>query len=306
MDAFWDQQETNNWNDEHSPQKPKTDKFMMELLQEFDNSDGEGSSQDSGSGLEPIRLSPTKAKEPRTPSKTAIKKAEAEARRAEKARRQAFDDKKEGLAKAFLHDLDMAVTGGQIIQLAEEAGGVEIVWSKTLQKTAGRATWKATHRRSGAPIHYAKIELADRILVDEYRLTNTLTHEYCHLANYMISKVIDQPHGPSFKCWGKKCADAMSDHPEFGGKIHVTTKHSYKIDYKYVWACVDCGCQFGRHSKSLNTERFSCGTCRGKLEQIKPKPRNMSPKKGVTPSNFQNLQKKPLEYAKLNLDELNF
>ncbi|KAJ5232074.1 hypothetical protein N7468_005030 [Penicillium chermesinum] len=302
MDAFWSQEETNNWNDKHSPQKPKSDRLMLALLQEFDNSDDEGSSQDSGSGLEPIPKSPVKSTEPKTPSKTALKKAEAEAKRAEKALRQEFDNKKEALAKSFLHDLDVAVTGGKIIQLAEETGGVEIVWSKTLQKTAGRATWRASQRQGNLPLHYAKIELADRILVDEYRLTNTLAHEYCHLANYMISKVVDQPHGPSFKAWGQKCATAMKDHPEYGGKIHVTTKHSYKIDYKYVWACVNCGCQFGRHSKSLDTTRFSCGTCKGKLEQIKPKPRNVSPKKsGAIPPNF---QKKSMEYVKLSLDEL--
>lgn len=301
VDAFWSQEETNNWNDKYSPRKPKKEKSMIEILQEFDNSDGEGSSQDSGSGLEPIPMARVKAKEPKAPSKTALKKAEAEAKRAEKALRQAFEDKKVGLAKTFLHDLDMAVTGGKIIQLAEETGGVEIVWSKTLQKTAGRATWKATHGRSSTPLHYAKIELADRILVDEYRLTNTLTHEYCHLANYMISRVVDQPHGPSFKSWGMKCADAMKNHPQYGGQIHVTTKHSYKIDYKYVWACVNCGCQFGRHSKSLDTTRFSCGTCKGKLEQIKPKPRAVSPKKNGAVPNF---QKKTLAYEKLTLDEV--
>lgn len=89
--------------------------------------------------------------------------------------------------------------------------------------------------------HYAKIELAERIIDDEYRLINTITHEYCHPANYMISNVRDKPQGASFKYWGQKCAEALEDHPLYGGRINVKTKQTYKIDYKYVWVCISCG-----------------------------------------------------------------
>jgi hypothetical protein len=55
--------------------------------------------------------------------------------------------------------------------------------------------------------------------------------------------------------------------------VKVTTKHSYQIDYKYIWECVGCGAEFKRHSKSIDTEKQSCGSCRGKLTQTKPAPR---------------------------------
>lgn len=33
------------------------------------------------------------------------------------------------------------------------------------------------------------------------RLVNVLAHEYCHLANFMISGIKNNPHGKEFKEW---------------------------------------------------------------------------------------------------------
>ena len=272
-DAFWCQEVTNDWVDQHSPRK------LEQLLQDFEDSDDD---------ISDAMLRSTGKREAKTPSKTALKRAEAEKKKAKLARKKSFDNKKVFLAEDFLNVMDEAVAGGQIQRMTEETGGVKIVWSKTLQKTAGRANWKreCVARTTSAgqhPVktrkHQAFIELAERIIDDEDRLINTLAHEYCHLANFMISGVHDNPHGASFKQWGRKCRDALRSHPVYGGRIEVTTKHSYKIDYKYVWSCVGCGQTYGRHSKSIDTAKLRCSVCRGVLEQIKPKPRNASPKK---------------------------
>ena len=86
----------------------------------------------------------------------------------------------------------------------------------------------------------------------------------------MVSGIKDQPHGASFKRWGAKCTALFADRG-----VEVTTKHSYEIDYKYVWRCEGEGCwsEFKRHSKSIDPRRQTCGSCRGKLLQIKPVPR---------------------------------
>lgn len=57
--------------------------------------------------------------------------------------------------------------------------------------------------------------------------------------------------------------------------VEVTTKHSYAIEYKFEWECVGCGYVFKRHSRSIDTERHSCGKCRGRLAQVKPVPRGV-------------------------------
>ncbi|KAL4892624.1 SprT-like family-domain-containing protein [Aspergillus ambiguus] len=276
-DASWSQETPIDWIDQHSPQK--LDKFLEDFAEDSEDDKTE-------KDLMPRRR--VTKKEPKGPSKTALKKAEVEQRKAALARRKSFDGKKAALAEDFFKVLDDAVTGGKVQQLAEETGGVQISWSKTLQTTAGRASWKREKQAqpdqaSRLSRHHATIELAERIIDSEDRLLNTLAHEYCHLANFMISNIHNNPHGASFKNWGYKCKEALKNHPVYGGRVEVTTKHSYKIDYKYVWCCVDCGQNYGRHSKSIDTARARCGKCQGLLQQIKPKPRNVSPRKKQSP-----------------------
>ncbi|KAE8356886.1 SprT-like family-domain-containing protein, partial [Aspergillus coremiiformis] len=276
VDAFWCQETTNDWIDRHSPRK------LQNFLQDFEEADHEVDSDI----MPGSRATQQAAK---APSKTALKKAEIEKKKAALARKKSFDNKKTAVAEDFFKVLDDQVTGGQIQAMAQETGGVQILWSKTLQTTAGRAQWKREKQRTSgtmsgtdgasSPRHCATIELAERIIDDEDRLLSTLAHEYCHLANFMISNIHNNPHGSSFKQWGIKCKDALQDHPVYGGRFEVTTKHGYKIDYKYVWSCVDCGQTYGRHSKSIDPTKSGCGKCRGLLQQIKPKPRKVSPRK---------------------------
>ncbi len=63
--------------------------------------------------------------------------------------------------------------------------------------------------------------------------------------------------------------------------MHVTTKHSYEIEYKFVWECVSCGYEFKRHSRSVDPGKHSCGKCRGRLVQTKPTPRGVGGKSVV-------------------------
>ncbi len=193
------------------------------------------------------------------------------------------------------------------------------MWSKTLRSTAGRANWKKTVTKlSGSPVksggdktsdsdvrvqHFATIELAEKIVDCEDRLVNTLAHEFCHLANFMVSNVRDQPHGASFKEWAAKVTShlARSD-VEIWRRVQVTTKHSYAINHKYLWVCTGrersaameflnlaqddgCGAEYGRHSKSIDTEKHRCGKCKGRLVQVSPKPRASPTKKKLGPQN---------------------
>ena len=246
--------------------------------------------------------SPRKQQQSSATTKTAQKRAEVEERKASRARKKSFDCKKKSLADEFLKALDDATTGGQVQKLAATTGGVRVVWLSTLKSTAGRARWcriphssydtitndrspiripttsttKHEHEQEYKYAHRATIELAEHIVDDYERLINTITHEYCHLANNMISNnsKTERPHGKGFKTWGIKCQEALREHPIYGDFIdRVTTKHDYKINYKYVWCCEGCGVLFQRHSKSINTDLVRCGNCRGRLVQIQPKPR---------------------------------
>ncbi|RDA90941.1 hypothetical protein CP533_5352 [Ophiocordyceps camponoti-saundersi (nom. inval.)] len=247
-DAFWSQDFVDDWNDQHSPRKQHSWR---------------------PSTKEPRETSSTKSSSTKSSSTKSS---------STKSKKKAFDTKKRSLADDFLRELDTEITNGKIAELAESTGGVKLVWTKTLNTTAGRANWRRetirSKQKSGSQItvthqHHASIELAEKVIDDEDKLLNVLAHEFCHLANFMISGITNNPHGKEFKAWAAKCSRAFGD----SRGIRVTTKHTYEIDFKYRWACVDCGSEYKRHSKSIDPQRHRCGSCRGLLAQTKPVPR---------------------------------
>ncbi|PGH28396.1 hypothetical protein GX50_08866 [[Emmonsia] crescens] len=357
IDAFWSQDIINEWNDQYSPRKMNTPGKGLERFHIYSDNEGDndhGTSGEARSSISPPS-SPSRSPIKGSPTKKASAAAAAATKKALAAKKKEFDEKKVGMAEDFFKTLDDTVTGGEIQRLAAAAGGVKIIWSKTLNTTAGRANWKRETIRqkpsslpvqsqsqskqqasssllfspSGyednktltsskptpnapstntsnnnnntipltpsllAPVrHHASIELASKVIDSEDRLLNTLAHEYCHLANFMISNVRNNPHGTSFKQWAAKCEKALAAHPVYGSgsggkaKVHITTKHSYVIHYKYLWCCVECGHEYGRHSRSIDVKKSRCGRCKvGGLVQVRPKPRGGSAKKGVVGAN---------------------
>ncbi|KAG6820346.1 hypothetical protein H0H93_001791 [Arthromyces matolae] len=70
-------------------------------------------------------------------------------------------------------------------------------WSKRLLTTAGRAKW----HRSKEGTQTSEIELAEKILDCDERIRNTLSHEMCHLASWIINANPKEVHGSIFKTW---------------------------------------------------------------------------------------------------------
>ncbi|KAF2170571.1 hypothetical protein M409DRAFT_19389 [Zasmidium cellare ATCC 36951] len=251
LDAFWTADAINDWNDQYSPQKPLKSPRKLKL---------QPNPEDQSPSTSPKKLL-------QSPSKRT---------KADLAAIKDFNARKVALAESFLHELDQTITQGRIQSLSASTGGVQLLWSNTLNSTAGRANWRreTTKSRSSETLqhkHFASIELATKVISAEHRLLNVIAHEFCHLANFMISGVKDQPHGKQFKEWGRQVTGAFGERG-----VEVTTKHSYEIEYKYVWRCVEegeCGMEFKRHSKSIDPGRQRCGRCRGLLVQVKPVPR---------------------------------
>merc|ERR1712000_117810 len=84
----------------------------------------------------------------------------------------------------------------------------------------------------------------------------------------MITGMTSNPHGKEFKVWASKCSQAFA-----ARGVNVTTKHSYEIDFKYVWECTACGIEVKRHSKSVDPKKHRCGSCKSTLKQTKRTPR---------------------------------
>lgn len=104
----------------------------------------------------------------------------------------------------------------------------------------------------------------------------------------MISGIKDNPHGASFKSWASKVTCAFGDR-----NVKVTTKHTYEIAYKYIWACssATCDLEYKRHSKSIDPAKHSCGGCKSKLVQVQPALRKNAANGVVRRSEFQEFVK---------------
>lgn len=134
--------------------------------------------------------------------------------------------RKDDIARAFLAELDDKLASGRISDLTASSGGVQIVWSKTLRTTAGRARARPYRvQRDNFPGqtftdgYWAKIELSEKILDNEGesnsriperwniltsssgRLYDTLAHEWSHIAHIIISGGKGKPHGREFMQW---------------------------------------------------------------------------------------------------------
>ncbi|XP_009985236.1 PREDICTED: acidic repeat-containing protein, partial [Tauraco erythrolophus] len=143
-----------------------------------------------------------------------------------------------------------------------------IIWNKKMRKTAGYCVTGQTEGPEAK--RYARIELSEKVCDSADRLRDTLVHEACHAATWLINGVRDG-HGRFWRFYANKSAVI---HPELPV---VTRCHSYEINYKFIYECVLCKATTGRHSKSLDTERFVCAFCGGQLVLSQPARKDGTP-----------------------------
>ncbi|CAM4610327.1 unnamed protein product [Leuciscus chuanchicus] len=154
---------------------------------------------------------------------------------------------------------------------------MSVTWNKKMRKTAG---YCVSGQERGTGTRYARIELSDKVCDSADRLRDTLVHEMCHAATWLINGVRDG-HGPFWRLYARK---AMLAHPELP---MVSRCHSYDINYKYQYQCNRCNNSIGRHSKSLDTTKFVCALCTGQLVLLTPsKPRRPAPFASFVKENY--------------------
>lgn len=165
-----------------------------------------------------------------------------------------FKQKKEDLTKKLYQLYNTSVFESKL------PTDMSVTWNTKLRKTAG---YCITGQERVTSKRYARIELSVKVCDSADRLRDTLVHEMCHAATWLINNVRDG-HGPFWKIYARKATLA---HPELP---MVTRCHSYDINYKYQYQCSRCKNTIGRHSKSLDTERYVCALCTGKLVLLTP------------------------------------
>ncbi|KAM9373700.1 germ cell nuclear acidic protein [Phaethornis superciliosus] len=143
-----------------------------------------------------------------------------------------------------------------------------IIWNKKMRKTAGYCVTGQT--KGPEAKRYARIELSEKVCDSAVRLRDTLVHEVCHAATWLINGVRDG-HGRFWRFYANKSSVI---HPELPV---VTRCHSYEINYKFIYQCVQCKAMIGRHSKSLDTKHFVCAFCGGQLVLSQPAQKDGTP-----------------------------
>ncbi|KAM8910957.1 germ cell nuclear acidic protein isoform 2-T2 [Spinachia spinachia] len=158
---------------------------------------------------------------------------------------------------------------------------MSVTWNKKMRKTAG---YCITGQERGGGSRYARIELSEKVCDCADRLRDTLIHEMCHAATWLINGVRDG-HGNLWKLYARKSTLA---HPELP---MVTRCHSYDIKYKFQYQCSRCQNTIGRHSKSLDTQKFVCALCKGPLVLLtSAKPRAPTPFANFVKENYGNVR----------------
>uniref|UniRef100_F7AS59 SprT-like domain-containing protein n=3 Tax=Ciona intestinalis TaxID=7719 RepID=F7AS59_CIOIN len=174
---------------------------------------------------------------------------------------------------------------------------MEVSWSKRLTKTAGITKCKRTIRTvngTASTTHHAAISLSEKVIDSSYRLRDTLIHEMCHAAVWLINNA-NESHGPYWKSWA---AAARRIHPELPS---IDRCHNYDIEYKYIYECSRCKTTIGRHSKSLDTTKKVCGRCRGPLVLTQP---NGTPLKSQPLNPFAKFVKENYKSTKVRLQSI--
>ncbi|XP_018398780.1 PREDICTED: acidic repeat-containing protein-like [Cyphomyrmex costatus] len=137
-----------------------------------------------------------------------------------------------------------------------------IEWNVRMRGTAGYCYNKKSIKGiSGTISKSSRIVLATKILDTPDRLRDTLIHEMCHAASWIIDNVSDG-HGAFWTRWAKKATNIFPELPP------ISRCHNYEIKTKYTYKCTSCGYSIGRHSKSLDIEKKRCGYCYGKFELL--------------------------------------
>ena len=113
---------------------------------------------------------------------------------------------------------------------------------------------------------YCEIYLALKVLTTADRLRDTLIHEMCHAASWIISGKWKEGHGKIFQAWGEKATNTFPELPL------VTRCHNYVIQKKFKYVCTHCGFSFKRAIKSINPTKSKCGKCAKKSRSYQENP----------------------------------
>ncbi|KAM4021416.1 germ cell nuclear acidic protein-like [Anomaloglossus baeobatrachus] len=131
---------------------------------------------------------------------------------------------------------------------------MDIRWNKRLITKAGRTD----HWMSNG-VRCVIMHLSDKLCDSADRLRDTLIHEMCHAACWIINGDTDFGHS---QLWQQYCEMVAQIHPNLPP---ITVCHNWEPNYPVIYQCSGCKGRVGRWKDSLDTEKFVCGSCGNNL-----------------------------------------
>ncbi|XP_069687213.1 germ cell nuclear acidic protein-like isoform X6 [Periplaneta americana] len=138
---------------------------------------------------------------------------------------------------------------------------MSLTWNVRMNRTAGFCYNRWTITSPGTKIRSSRIVLSAKVCDTSDRLRDTLIHEMCHAAAWIMDGMKDG-HGPCWKAWARRATLIFPELPP------IKRCHEYNIQTKFTYRCTSCGYSIGRHSKSLDVAVKRCGHCFGVFELL--------------------------------------
>ncbi|KAL5109685.1 Lipoyl synthase mitochondrial [Taenia crassiceps] len=198
------------------------------------------------------------------PSQTPILKRHPSAERFVKN----FKKNREELANRLLAHFNEVIFENQL------PGELRVIWNERLLKTAGQCVYlkKNTKHADGSVTsrREVRIELSGKVCTSAERVRDTLLHEACHAAVWLVHGVNDG-HGRLWRAFVHR-ANAVFPHLP-----PITVRHTYAIDTRFTYRCTGCLATINRHSKSLDIQNKVCGRCQSQFQLFDNKSGKITP-----------------------------
>ena len=133
---------------------------------------------------------------------------------------------------------------------------LKLVWSGRLSSTGGYCK-----NMTKSQVRSSEIHISTKVCDSPERMRDTLAHEMCHAAAFLINGLLDG-HGSVWKSWANRVNFTFKHIPK------ITVTHSYEIKKKYIFRCMTCKFEIHRFSKSIDVNKELCGLCHGHFEVI--------------------------------------
>ncbi|EUB54573.1 hypothetical protein EGR_10573 [Echinococcus granulosus] len=179
-----------------------------------------------------------------------------------------FKKNREELANRLLTYFNEVIFENQL------PGELRVVWNERLLKTAGQCVYlKRNIKHADGSVtsrREVRIELSGKVCTSAERVRDTLLHEACHAAVWLVHGVNDG-HGRLWRAFVRRANSTFPHLPP------VTVRHTYAIDTRFTYRCTGCFATINRHSKSLDIQKKVCGRCQSQFQLFVNKSGEIAP-----------------------------